>query len=251
MSLARKIDLVSVSTDGTTITVKETTGAYSGSNPGGYGTPNPATSDVLFILFDLNYFNGDTSRISIGTSTGLPAYLAGGNLALSGLLVPDIASAVPFKDGVVTIKSWAVMTIQSASAIVGNNYITGTGLTPIITAGYMIIIGQQDIYKVDTSKPNSPTQVWFTSSIAYPSASVSPVYLATTYALVTVEFNCKLVNAIAGMAQQCSDLYDSSSLSDLLVKKFSADFEFAAKDYSGADFTIHSAILRLNRMING
>lgn len=48
MALQLKLSQDSLSTDGTTLIVKDTTGAYNAStNPGGYGTPNPDASSLV------------------------------------------------------------------------------------------------------------------------------------------------------------------------------------------------------------
>jgi hypothetical protein len=48
MALQLKLTKYSLSDDGTTLVVKDTTGAYNGStNPGGYGTPNPDPATLV------------------------------------------------------------------------------------------------------------------------------------------------------------------------------------------------------------
>lgn len=82
---------IDLSQDGKTIVFKETTGVYSLSNPGGYGTPNPAAGSVTVFNLTVTYPSGTVTVIDM-IPEGYPD--------ITGLVEYEIVSDTPFADGV-------------------------------------------------------------------------------------------------------------------------------------------------------
>lgn len=255
MPLARSIKLISVSADGKIITIQETTGNYDAStNPGGYGTPNPDITDFQSMLIVGLFINGTTINMVLTDYGTLQLYLAGdpNTLGLNSLMSPGVNGVYPFIDGVLKLSSYAQLASATVSGVSGNAYITGTGLTPFITAEY-VITPEYAIYQIDSGNAgNTDSQIFLKTSITTDFIAATPAFYAACYAMVNAEFICKLTNAIAAMAAHGGDEDDRAAyLTDILVKKFAADFEFANKDYIAADFSIRSGITKLNRLHHG
>lgn len=256
MSLARSIKLISVSTDGKTITIQETTGAYNVStNPGGFGTPNPAISTFTTMLITGLYVNQTLIYLVITNSGTVQVFLGGDPqvLALTSELSPGVTGSFPFVDGVLKLTSYAKQASVTISGLEGNAFITGAAnLTPFLTAEY-VITPDNAIYQIDTDNvSNTTSKVYLKTSILVDFAAGCPAFAASCYAMVKAEFSCKLVNAIAAMAGHGGDEDDKAGiLADMLVKNYAADFDFIAKDYIGADYALRSGINRLNRLHHG
>lgn len=92
--LQLKLSLVSLSSDGTTITVQETTGNYNSvTNPGGYGAPNPIRSTNVLLRWKMyrdclwQAITGSYSQSSIEAGQAITTVMVGLSTGLG--LFPD------------------------------------------------------------------------------------------------------------------------------------------------------------------
>ena len=79
MALSLKFS-INLSSDGVTLTVTDKTSAYSGINQGGYGTPNPATTDATSATFKIAKRNSDgtfATEVSTSVYSTLPSSSGG------------------------------------------------------------------------------------------------------------------------------------------------------------------------------
>ena len=82
---------IDLSSDGKTITFKETTGVYSLSNLGGYGAPNPAAGTITIFNLSITYPDGTVVVVDM-IPEGYPD--------ITGLVEYTITSDTPFTDGI-------------------------------------------------------------------------------------------------------------------------------------------------------
>lgn len=246
MGLTRILTLQSVSTDGKTITIKDTTGAYDvDTNPTGYGTPNPATTFFSIVAIKAAYLNGSLSWLF---TTDTPDFLSGSNYAITSGLLPTPGD-YPFIDGVMYLNSIAGSALETVTGTLGDYQITGS-LGDFVD-GDSIIDSNNIVYTIDTAQANDSTTIYLTTPLLSTITQARAAYSAGCYVMVNAEFVCKLMGAVGSMAQTCNEDGWSAPLGDMLVKKFSADFEFAGGDYNGANETIITGINKLNSMLHG
>lgn len=246
MALKRISTLQSVSTDGKNIIVKETTGAYdAGTNPGGFGTPNPVVADFSLVVIQLLYLDNSQSFLTTNDPT---AFMGGSNYSINSSILPTPVDAA-FKDGVLKVTSYAALTLATVAGTAGNKYITGS-LSNFLSADSMVD-SFSNVYVIDTTQTNTSGQIYLTSALLQTITQASPSYSAYLYAMVYAGYVCSLTNAIGAMAQTCNEDDDAMTLYDLLLKKYSADFAFAAGDYVNANKAITVGDNQLNRLIHG
>lgn len=87
----------SLDSTGTNITIKDTTGVYSGTNTGGWNAPNIVPGDVTAASIDITYSDGSIQTVNLLThGTGIPGSITGEfsytAIALTG-----------YKDGITTL----------------------------------------------------------------------------------------------------------------------------------------------------
>lgn len=254
MGLVRKVKLTSVSSDGRIITITDITGNYNSStNITGYGAPNPAISSFLSLFIQGIYINGSQFILTSTNSTITQAFLNNGDLALTSAMAPDLdGGSYPFKDGVVNIYTYACQAPSAVTGYAGDSFITVADTTELLAAGYFV--ANNVAYQIDTTNTSNSGTVAYLKNCTLQGdiTSLTVAYMACVYAMIEAEFICKLTNAIAAMAGKDGDEIDKAGiLSDILVKKYNADFAFPAKDYQSADFSIRTGITRLNRLLHG
>lgn len=248
MALIRKSTLQSVSTDGKNIIVKETTGAYNVStNPGGYGSPNPTTGFFSLVVLKLTYLDGSTTYLATADAAG---FIGGSNYSINSTLLP-VPADYAFKDGVLLITSYACSNLETVVGTVGNKFITGSASLGDFLDGTVVVDPNNVIYTIDNTQTNTSSIVYITTPLLTTITQARVGYIASCYAMVNAAFLCKMVNAIGGMAETCNENNDSLPLYDILVKKFAADFAFAAGDYVNANRAIIIGDMQLSRMLNG
>lgn len=79
MALALKFG-IELSSDGATLTVIDRTGIYSGTNLGGFGSPNPATTDATTATFKIAKRNSDGTfgdDVSVNVYSTFPSSISG------------------------------------------------------------------------------------------------------------------------------------------------------------------------------
>jgi len=96
LALAFNIDL---SSDGAILTIIDKTGAYSGLNVGGFGTPNPEISDALTATVKIAKRNADGT---FGTDTTIDAYstLPSNSAGEFDITATDGVTAATYPDGI-------------------------------------------------------------------------------------------------------------------------------------------------------
>lgn len=246
MTLVRKSTLQSVSTDGKNIIVKETTGAYDAStNPGGFGTPNPDTTFFQLIILKLLYIDGSITYLATASASD---FLGGSNYSINSGLLPSPAD-YPFKDGVLQVTSYASSTLVTVVGTAGNKFITGS-LANFVAADAIVDSGNV-VYLIDKTQTNTSGTIYLTTALLTTITQARVGYAASCYAMINAGFICKMVNAIGGTAESCNEDENALPLYDLLVKKFQADFAFAAGDYVNANRAIVIGDTQVNKLIDG
>lgn len=179
MSLVPKISVITVDNiTGTSITLQDTTGTYNVStNPGGYGSPNYATSDLDWVLLWFrNYKDTVYTKQKLSSLTAI----LGSGQAIAGLTdgifddgtwevkyYPIVAN--PVTPGVDTTITW---TVGSKTFNLTNASTVLIGVTAILVKN----LDTEKLYFLDTTIPITSTQATVTEVL--PSAGTGLVALA-------------------------------------------------------------------------
>lgn len=179
MALVPKISVVTVdNTTGTSITLQDTTGAYNVStNPGGYGSPNIATTDLDWaLLWFRNYADTDYTKEKL---TSLTALLA------SGENIEGFTDGI-FDDGVWEVKYYPIVAHPISPGVdttitwtVGSKTFNLTTASTVLAGASAILIKNLDtekLYFLDPAVPASSTQATVTEVL--PSAGTGLVAVA-------------------------------------------------------------------------
>ena len=102
MALLPILNLTSIATDATSITIVDATGDYSLSNPGGFGTPNPAKVDVSGII--LNLYSISCPSVSSAYRPASTTSILGAGETLLASRFPGITTGTVYSDGVYGLK---------------------------------------------------------------------------------------------------------------------------------------------------
>lgn len=246
MGLARKITLQSVSTDGRSITIQDTTGAYNSStNVGGYGTPNPAVGFFDRVLFKIAYLDGSLSWLATANAAGV---LSGSNYQVTAFLATPPTN-YPFKDGVALLSSYAGSALETVTGVSGAMSITGS-LADFVSAD-SVIDANDNVYLIDQTQTNTSSIIYITPALMGDITQARACYTASCYVMVNAEFVCLLTSAVGSMAIACNEDNQSEILQDLLAKKFAADFEFSSANYISASNNIATGTWKLKMLYHG
>lgn len=192
------LQLVGISDPAASIAVKDATGDYSGSNPGGYGSPNPAKADITSTIIQLNTFSNPgvylvkllADASDLFTTDGLtltPADFGGGGV---------------FEDGVYDVKYNLAFAGSNITFTAKSKQFTYTGADTAFANAVGFIITAYDtkkIFYIDNTKTLSSTGGYVTEalpSFTNPTA-IQVVYEGDLKFIITKAGNTCLLNDIA------------------------------------------------------
>jgi hypothetical protein len=192
MSLVPKITAtVTDKIRATTISLLDTTGAYNAStNPGGYGTPNYATSDLDWALIYLrNYENTD---YNIQKLSSLTAILGAGQ-TFAGI------TDSKFGDGVWEVKYYPVVANPVTPGV--DTAITWTvgSKTFALTGAATLLAGAKAILVKDVSD----TKLYFLDSLSTNSATVTEQLPSTGTGFLAIAYEADTRFLITAAADDC------------------------------------------------
>lgn len=179
MPLAPKISILSTDTlQGKTVVVKDSTGTYNaGTNPGGYGSPNYATSDLDWAVIGLRNYSGTTvsyQKIAVLTD------ILGTGQSLTGL------NNGVFDDGVWELKYYPVVAHPvtpgvdtTITWVAGEKKFLLTNANTVLAGVTAILIkniSDTKLYFIDTSQTITSGQAFVTEEL--PSAGTGFIALA-------------------------------------------------------------------------
>jgi len=189
MALLPVLSLVSISDDASSIVVKDTTGAYSSTNPGGYGAPNPETADIAAVILQGGYFADLTAYHSYAPDLFYNLFTDGLAVGASNLGFSSI-----FADGVYDIKYDVVFTsLGSLTITPGGTHFTLSGASTIFATAAGFVLPDNDptiVYYIDRTRT-------LNGSGGYVTAAFSDTTASQAYQ-VTYESNLKLLIPKAG-----------------------------------------------------
>ena len=152
MSLLPILTLLNVAKDATTITVVDGTGNYSGSNTGGFGSPNPLKVDVTGAILSLYTITDPDILVNYRLTSTTDLFAAGETVLAESF--SGITTGTTFRDGVYGIKYNLLYSQTATIAFTEGSYaFTLTGASTIFaTAVGFIFDGSSKIYYIDRTK---------------------------------------------------------------------------------------------------
>lgn len=228
MALVPILTLVSAGSD--TITVLDSTGSYSASNPGGFGTPNPATSDVSKVLLRVTTLDKPESHSAYLLTNPSDIIGVAAGIALTPADFPGVGSV--FSDAVWNIKYDICTTLSGLSLTPGDTAFTLTDADTVLegVAGFLISdLDTTKIWFIDqtvelTSTGGRITEKWPSGASSTPTAL--KVWEGDTNILVNEAALRCLASEIAKWSDGgCGDneeVWDHYKLSIALQNKFDA-----------------------------
>lgn len=166
MSLQPILKLLDVADDATSITVQDATGNYSGSNTGGFGSPNPTKGSVSGIILQL-YSMADTT-VYVPYRLLSTANIFGTGEILTADKFPGITTGTVYKDGVYGIKFNVLYSgVGSISYIAGTKQFSLTNADSIFAAaiGFILPDNTSKIYYIDRTKTLDASGGYVTSAL--------------------------------------------------------------------------------------
>ena len=153
--LTPQLKLVGIADDATSITLQENTGAYSTSNTGGFGTPNPAQGTISgVILVATQYSNINIQAPYRLSSTEQASFFSAGVSLLATQFSVATLGGV-FQDGVFDFKYECLFQSTGISAVRGSKQFTLTNANTILAGAVGIVFPDNLslIYYIDKSQP--------------------------------------------------------------------------------------------------
>lgn len=238
---------VFLSKDGKTITLKDATGAYSaGTNPGGYGVPNPAAPAVVALT--ARYWPDTLPYGNLVTDdAGIVANLLGSGQAFTTLSFGQL-TASQFAAGVHHFKYYPLETINTVVNLTNNSLLVtvASGTTPNTwNSGYLGIVfidpddsSYSKVYRIDRAEAITTSQFYLEEAFEGLTKNGYTVMIAPEADLkVLVDVPAKecLVGRIGKMAEACSCNNDEiNRLIYMTLQLFASQVNFNCKDYQGA-----------------
>lgn len=238
MALSINIAKLLQAQDNKSVTFDETTGAYHAStNPGGWGTPNPAYTDILRAFIQITNLKTDAVAYLAMTLAEAQAFADPGGttpVTLDSLIMGQTIVGEDYakiNDGTYQLRYLPILAEGiSLGATLDSVVITGSTLTTVF-ANYSAVYIDGKIYEID--KVNGFTSGSMNLKTPFESATGS--YSAQTGPMKLLKFGLIGVgNAlmIAGIGQiGCSS--DTNELMDILLMKFGADANEQDGDFAG------------------
>jgi hypothetical protein len=165
--LTPQLKLVGIADDATSITVQDNTGAYSSTNTGGFGAPNPTQGSISgVILVGTNYKNLNSTAF-YRLSTDERTALFGNGAVLTADKFSGITYGNVFTDGVYDFKYNILFSNSGTLACTaGTKEFTLTNADVILADAVGIIFADLPsiIYYIDKSKPLTNTGGFVTTT---------------------------------------------------------------------------------------
>lgn len=238
MALITKFVKVAQAQDNKSVTFDDTTGAYDGTtNPGGYGTPNPAYTAILKTVLQITNLKTDSVSYHIVDETDAQDLA---NPAETNLLTLDSyyigqtafgEDTVAILDGTFQIKYVPIVVDGiTIGATNGSVVVTGTSLTTVF-ANYSVIYFDGKLYEID--KVNGFTADSMRLKTAYVGTTGS--YSAQTGSMALLKFGLNGVanNTLISSIGQITSCSDTEELMDVLLFKFGSDAKEQCNDIEG------------------
>lgn len=149
MALQPILQLISVASDASNITVRDTTGIYSTANPGGFGTPNPIQAVITSIA--LNFYNILTPAVTIAYLVPNVAAFFAADAVLPASLFSGIGALYP--DSVYGIKyQLRAAGANTMSYTTASKQFTNTGADVNFApgaVGFILASSPLKVYRID------------------------------------------------------------------------------------------------------
>jgi len=226
MSLQPKIKVLSQdATLYSSITVKDDTGTYdAGTNPGGFGTPNPLTTDVQKMYLQEEYMGDDTPGVFEEVDK-------------LGMLADGVLWEHPFREGVTKLNYLIGFNVGLITALKGNLYVTLSNAdTLLLDCTHIEIDGT--IYQLDGTKPATSTQAFLTTPVLadYVDVNGYKFYSGYTYTLWNEQGKMDLVHDIANVS--CTSIACGAIELEYLMVRYrfylSSNYYYSLQNYSKA-----------------
>lgn len=245
MGLQIKLSQVSLSTDGTVLTVQDTTGAYNSvTNPGGYGTPNPATPAMVQLWWKT--FLSCTWALVTGTYAYADV-AAGYAFTTVSLLLSTLPNLFP--DGINQVQYLTGYSISgTVTTVPGSSTITVVDLdTSKLVAGMYL------------SFSSAPATLYYIVSINGSTITLQTPYGGTNTAETCNQWYSAVLNVLVQTFGQsrindrlCRTTADNmtdpelNNLMKLTMDELSASARYTAQDYLGADTLARNVALKVS-----
>lgn len=253
--LKTKLEFVDIDKTGGIITIKDSTGIYSITNPEGYGFPNASVGDMNKIIFTISQYNSDEiyKQTYVRVADPLyPEYLttptinqitAGTPIEFSSISLNQSSIFIPFEDGVFDFNMYNVMTTAKTGVVAaqGNPFITGSGLDTYLV--YDSILVNEKLYDIDKTKnSNGGTILFLVQELEDSSTLFYPAYRANMKALTDKATTTCLYNKVGKLALDCGcNSSTKEILADIELFRWAAQYAFDNQDYIKATELIVSA----------
>lgn len=234
--LSIKLTAGALSEDGTSITLQDTTGLYNaGTNPGGYGSPNPTSASSALCLIQYSIFGG-TKNIIVPEIADMIAGKVFTPLTLG--LTTDTTKPYLIPDGVNTFEYMVGYSTGVFPGIEGT-VIDTTGLT--ILDGVTFVSFSSNNSKVYEIKDRSVNSITLFEEPEYAIGDTLIVFYSfTAYSLVDTYIN-KLIDKQVIALNSCNGT--EVELFEDVMNLAGAASRYTQKDYLGAN----TLITTLNR----
>lgn len=256
-----KIELITngISKTATSVTLQDTTGAYNVStNPGGYGTPNPASPASTTKAYILWRYWTDTSYGTPFTlSAGNITSLQGAGLAITPLMQGlSTDSDAVFSDGIHQIKYIPAQALAGTGTFTASSKIVvlsgSSGVAALQALGgivwvLVVIAGTTYAYELDTTGTNDNTQLTLKTAVTVSSGAGATVIVGgedDIKILINKAAEACIVSstgALADIPGSCLEV--EATLNKMIRWQFAANIQYECEDYDGA----HNLVVSINK----
>jgi hypothetical protein len=163
MPLVPVLRLVSLNEENASIVVADATGNYSGSNPGGYGAPNPAIASIQAVILQLASLS-NLSQYSVVREEDTTALFSADGYEIGGGLA----------DGVYDLKYGVAFSLLPITIVPGTKEFQLASADTILAGASGIVlqtVDEKKIYYIDQTRALSGTGGFVTS--VFPSDAVA------------------------------------------------------------------------------
>jgi hypothetical protein len=174
MALQPTLQLISVADDASSITVKEITGNYSVSNPGGFEAPNPPQAGITGVIIGLYAFSSPDIIVPYRLSGIINLFSAGETLLASSF--PGLSAGTIFPDKVYGLKYNILYTGTGSITFTGSaKQFTLTNASTVFAdaIGFVLPDNTSKIYYIDRTKTLDAAGGWVTESLPVTGVTVA------------------------------------------------------------------------------